>query len=70
MPNITECGIGYNGWYWREKKRENVEAIRQMLAGFEQSAGSSFPKEARVSYFRVEFKLFYIIKLNIIFNFV
>jgi hypothetical protein len=48
LPNQTECGNGYNGWYFRAKKRTSTENVRQMLRGFEQSTGNTFPKQARI----------------------
>ncbi|KAI6210808.1 hypothetical protein M3Y96_00367400 [Aphelenchoides besseyi] len=48
LPNVTECGVGYRGWFWRNKKRNSIEQIRLMLAEFERSTGSAYPKAARV----------------------
>lgn len=54
LPNLTECGIGSNGWSWREKKKADVQWVREILAEFERSTARSYPKEARVS-FRLSF---------------
>ncbi|KAI6206019.1 hypothetical protein M3Y94_00858300 [Aphelenchoides besseyi] len=48
LPNVTECGVGYRGWFWRNKKRNSIEQIRLMLAEFERSTGRAYPKAARV----------------------
>ncbi|KAI6191105.1 hypothetical protein M3Y97_00191700 [Aphelenchoides bicaudatus] len=48
LPNLTECGIGSNGWSWREKKKADVQWVREVLAEFERSTARSYPKEARI----------------------
>uniref|UniRef100_A0A915EQL5 Uncharacterized protein n=1 Tax=Ditylenchus dipsaci TaxID=166011 RepID=A0A915EQL5_9BILA len=48
MFNVSECGVAYSGWYWRNEKRLGTEAIRIQLANFERSVANTFPKEARI----------------------
>lgn len=48
MFNLSECGLGFRGWHYREQKRLSPEQVGKQLAAFERSSGFNFPKEARV----------------------
>ncbi|PAV60899.1 hypothetical protein WR25_17151 [Diploscapter pachys] len=44
----SRCGASLDGWNYREEKRVSVEAIRQLLAAFENRTGNAFPLKSRI----------------------
>lgn len=54
MPNSSQCGYNYKGWYWRKNYHVDVNEIRTMLKKFEQNAGKAFPSVARIIPFLIE----------------
>jgi len=48
MFNISECGAGYSGWHWRDKKRINVEDVQSNFAFVEIARAYFYPSAALV----------------------